>query len=360
MGFFVKLRWPLATMPGWVRGLVCFGVAATVVIAGCAEASLTPLEIYPDHTRLRVGEQIHYSVLQRQDGVLSWVKDYSLAPEDPKVVRVVDKWRIEAVAPGSTNVLVRSDRGARALSIDVVPEAQPPMPAKHHSEVDRIAGEDLLFVGHANLDGFDHTAVAKRGIDRLVRSFKARSHPVVYFVSQEYPYWYTEDRQPDLAIVSEGQEHQILVDAERVVFSGGDFMFCVLRNAQMTLHGMLRDGHRKRIHLVFPADAIWAVDMFTPGRSRPYPAPMALLDRLMAERSSNPERYDQVVVPFLERLFGEFPVAGYPAVAPRPSVGKLVDGWTVEVAFDDGFAKTYRHGDPEKVIRFDFRSTSTI
>ena len=121
---------------------------------------------------------------------------------------------------------------------------------------------------------------------------EASRHAVAYFISQEHPYWYTEDRQPDLAIVSEGQEHQVLLDAERVVFSGGDFMFCMLRNALMTLHGMLHAGHRKRVHFVFPADAIWAVDVFTPGRSRPYPVPMQLPVRLMSKRPSDPERYE--------------------------------------------------------------------
>jgi hypothetical protein len=163
------------------------------------------------------------------------------------VVRVVDSVRLEAVSPGSAEVLVRSGVGDRVLSIEVEPTARPPIPAKHHTEVDRIAGTEVLFVGHANMDGWDHTAVAKPGIARLVREFKARGHPVVYFVSQDYPFWYPEDREPDLAVVSEAQEHQIVVDAERVVFSGGDFTACTLTNTQMTLHGMLKAGERRAL-----------------------------------------------------------------------------------------------------------------
>ncbi len=330
--------------------------AAAVVIAGCAQAPPARLEIFPAHSHLRVGEQIRYSVFQRRDGTLSQVEDYRLAPKDPAVVRVVDTWRLEAVAPGRTEVHIRSDAGERTLSIAVAPAARPPMPAAHHSEIDRIAGEELLFVGHANLDGFDHTATAKPGIDRLIREFKARGRPVVYFVSRDYPYWYTDDRRPDLAVVSEGQEHRIAVDAERVVFSGGDYMFCLLRNAQMTLHGMLRAGQRDRIHFVFPSDAIWAVDRFAPGRFRLYPAPMALLGRLMAERASDEERYEQLAVPFLDRLFGEFPALGYPAVAPEPPLDELVDGWTVEAAIDNAFVQRYRSSDPDRIVRFDFLS----
>jgi hypothetical protein len=258
------------------------------------------------------------------------------------------------VSPGTTDIVVVGDVGERVLSIEVEPDARPPIPAKHLSDVKRIAGAEVLFVGHANLDGWDHTAVAKAGIDRLVREFKGRGNPVVYFVSHDYPFWYTEDRQPDLAIVSEGQEHQILVDADRVVFTGGDFIVCTLRNAQMTLHGILKAGNRDSVDFVFPAEAIWTG--FHDPRS--YPAPMTLLAQRMAELSSAQERYEQWVVPFLDRLFTEFPVGGYPKIAPEPPLQELVDGWTVEVAIDNAFVHTYRSGIPRKIVRFEFLSGS--
>ncbi len=55
------------------------------------------------------------------------------------------------------------------------------------------SAKEFLFVGHANLDGFDHTAVAKSGIDRLIEQAKKDRRPVVYWVSKEYPDWYTAD-----------------------------------------------------------------------------------------------------------------------------------------------------------------------
>jgi hypothetical protein len=334
--------------------LVLSSLAAAVVVAGCSQGPQAALEVYPALSRLPVRDQIHYTVMYRRDGAPQFVQHYSLESKDPTVVQVVDSVRLEAMSPGSAEVLVRSAVGERALSIEVEPVARPPIPATHHTEVKRLAGPEVLFVGHANLDGWDHTAVAKPGIDRLVREFKARGHPVVYFVSQDYPFWYTEDRQPDLAVVSEGQEHQIVVDAERVVFSGGDFMVCTLRNVQMTLHGMLEAGDRERVHFVFPADAIWTGY----GIPQKYPAPMTSLDHLMSERSSARERYEELVVPFLDRVFGEFPVGGYPAVAPEPPLRDLVDGWTVEVAIDQAFAQSYRSGDPNKVMHFEFLSGS--
>lgn len=78
-----------------------------------------------------------------------------------------------------------------------------------------------------------------------MRNAKKHGWPVVYWVSKEYPNWYTSDQQPDYAIISEGQEHQVRVTAEQVVFTGGSFMFCLLRNVQMTLHGMLKHGDRR-------------------------------------------------------------------------------------------------------------------
>ena len=338
--------------------IVSAGIATTRLFSVAVQSSPEQLQVYPDHTRLPVGEQIRYSVFHLHEGSPKQVEDYSLTSEDPTIVRVVDGGRLEAVSPGTTDVLISTDVGQRRLSIDVGQDRRPHMPTTHHSEVDRLAGEELLFVGHANLDGFDHTAVAKPGIDRLVREFKARGQPVIYFVSEDYPYWYTDDRQPDLAIVSEGQEHEILVDAGRVVFTGGDFMFCTPRNAQMTLHGMLKAANRERINLVFATDAIWAVDIFAPGRSRPYPAPMALADHLLSEHPSYQDRYEQVVVPFLKRLFEEFPVTGYPANAPKPHLKDLIGGWTIEVAIDEGFTGRYQSGDPEKLIRLEFVSAS--
>src|SRR5262245_1920249 len=168
------------------------------------------------------------------------------------------------------------------------------MIAVPHSTARDIVAKELLFVGHANLDGFDHTAVAKPGIDRLVKEAKKKGWRVVYWISAEYPDWYTNDRYPDYAIISEGQEHEIRVDAQRVVFAGGSFMFCLLRNAQMTLHGMLKHDGPPRIHFVFPAQAIWVEDTWGPGDERPYPAPMVLLTALFARRTDDAQAYQEV------------------------------------------------------------------
>ena len=116
--------------------------------------------------------------------------------------------------PGRTELVVRSPTSERRVSIEVAGRAQPPMMAVPYSTVQEIVAKELLFAGHANLDGFDHTAIAKPGIDGLVQEAKKNGWPVVYFVSKEYPNWYTADRHPDYAIISEGQEHKIRVDAQ--------------------------------------------------------------------------------------------------------------------------------------------------
>ena len=124
----------------------------------------------------------------------------------------------------------------------------------------------------------------------------------------------------------------------------------------MTLHGMLKAANRNRIHFVLATDAIWAVDTIRPGRLRPYPAPMVLLDHLLSEHPSRQDQYEQVVVPFLERFIEDFPVIGYPATAPEPPLEDLLEGWTIEVAFDDVVTQCYRQGDPNKVILVNFVS----
>ena len=282
--------------------------------------------------------------------------DVKFAIEDPKIVRLIDpKGLFEAVRPGRTQLVVRSPTSERRITVEVAGPAQPPMTAVPHTTVREIAAKDLLFVGHANLDGFDHTAVAKPGIDRLVQEAKKNGWTVAYFVSQEYPDWYTADRHPDYTIISEGQEHRIRVDAERVVFTGGDFMFCTLRNAQMTLHGMLKHDAPAKINFVFPAQAIWVADIWGPGDKQNYPAPMLLLTTLFARRSDDAQAYEKVVLPFLDRMITQFPVLGYPADPPAPPLSELLKDWTIVVRFGNRFERVYRRGDSDKTVLVEFQ-----
>ena len=191
-----------------------------------------------------------------------------------------------------------------------------------------------------------------------VRDFKARGQQVIYWVSEEFPDWYTEDRQPDLAVVSEGQEHEAVVDAKRVVFTGGDFMLCLLRNVQMTLHGILQARTRTQVHFMFPADAIWATDIWNPAGRQAYPAPMVLLNTAIAACASNQAVYDEIVAPFLNQLFTHYPVANYPLDAPAPPLDALVDGWNVDVAIDDSFSRRYRDAGSPNTICFEFQTVS--
>jgi len=225
------------------------------------------------------------------------------------------------------------------------------MPAVPHSTVREIVGKELLFVGHANLDGYDLAAVAKPGIDRAVQEARKKGSTVVYWVSQEYPDWYTADRHPDYAIISEGQEHQIRIQAERIVFTGGSFMFCLLRNAQMTLHSMIKHNAAPRIHFVFQAQAIWR----GPPDAQPYPASMVLLTMWFARCANDAQAYDEVVVPFLDRMIQQFPVAGYPSDPPSPALIDLLKDWNIVVRFGDRFERVYRHADSNKSLLVEFQ-----
>ena len=337
--------------------LLCLsGLLAT----SSGSASAPELEVLPQYFTLHPGEQIHYTVLERPKGsspihnpckvlVGFGCPDVKFAILNPKIVRLIDPKEngglFEAIRPGHTQLVVRAPTSERRITVEVVGPAQPPMMAVPHSTVREIAAKDLLFVGHANLDGFDHTAVAKPGIDRLVQEAKNNGWTVAYFVSQEYPDWYTADRNPDYTIISEGQEHQIRIDAERVVFTGGDFMFCTLRNAQMTLHSMIKQTGARHIHFVFPAQAIWVADVWGPGDKNNYPAPMLLLTTLFSRRADDTHAYDRVVVPFLERMIMQFPVIGYPADPPVPPLSDLIKDWSIVVRIGDRFERVYRRGD---------------
>jgi hypothetical protein len=335
--------------------LRCF-VALGLLAAGCGGPSAAELEVLPKHFLLRPGEQVHYTIVEHLGNGKTHQPDGMFAIENPSIVRLVKPTGLlEAVRAGRTELVVRTTASERRVTIEVAGSAQPPMMAVPSRSIPEIAAKEFLFVGHANLDGFDHTAVAKPGIDRLVEEAKKNGRPVVYWVSQEYPNWYTADRHPDYAIVSEGQEHQIRVDAERVTFAGGSFMFCLLRNVQMTLHGIAKDSRARRADFVFPAQAIWVEDIWGGSDKRPYPAPMVLLKTLFVRRSDDARAYDEVVVPFLDRVISQFPVAGYPAVAPAPPLDELMQGWSIVVRFGERFERIYRHGDSNKTWLLEFQ-----
>jgi len=250
--------------------------------------------------------------------------------------------------------VVRTSNAERRFTITVAGAMEPRINAVFHTSVSEIKAKEFVFVGHANADGYDRTAVAKPGIDRLVEQAKKRGVAVVYWVSNEYPEWYTADRRPDYAFVSEGQEHEIHIDAERVTFSGGDFMFCLLRNVQMTLHDMVQHG-RQRIDFVLPADAIWVEDIWDSADKRWYPAPMLTLNKLFARRRNDGERYDQVVVPFLNRTFKEYPVFGYPLNSPAPALIDLLKDWNIVVRFAERFERFYQRGTADKTLVVTFQ-----
>jgi hypothetical protein len=282
--------------------------------------------------------------------------DAEFASRDPEVVRLISpKGLFEAVRPGHTEIIARTTTGERRVAVQVAGRAETPMRSVPHNAVREIIAKELLFVGHANLDGFDHTAVAKPGIDRLVREAKKNHWTVVYWVSQEYPDWYTADRNPDYAIISEGQEHQIRIQAQRIVFSGGGFMFCLARNAQMTLHSMINNNVAPRVHFVFPAQAIWRGS----ADAEPYPAPMVLLSSSFARSANDARAYDEVVVPFLERMIMQYPIAGYPTDPPSPPLHDLLRDWNIVVRFDDRFERIYQRAASNKTLLIEFQGVRT-
>ena len=83
---------------------------------------------------------------------------------------------------------------------------------------------------------------------------------------------------------------------------------------------------------------------------------MELLGSRWAKTETDIQRYETIVVPFLDRLFTEYPVAAYPADAPQPELGVLADGWSVEVVLGDAFERTYRRADSSKKTLMEFRT----
>jgi hypothetical protein len=106
---------------------------------------------------------------------------------------------------------------------------------------------------------------------------------------------------------------------------------------------------------VFPAQAIWAADIWGQDAKRFYPAPMVLLNALFARRGNNPQAYDKVVVPFLDRLTMGFPVGGYPPDFPEPHMNELLKDWNIVVRFGNRYQRVYRSADSNKRLVVEFQ-----
>jgi hypothetical protein len=81
---------------------------------------------------------------------------------------------------------------------------------------------------------------------------------------------------------------------------------------------------------------------------------MVLLATLFARRARDAQIYDEVVVPFLDRLSMGFPVGGYPPDFPAPLMSNLLKDWSIVVHFGERFERVYRHADSNKTLLLEF------
>lgn len=176
------------------------------------------LEVRPRHFRLKVGERIHYQALSRdREGEMRFLKDFEFDTSDPTTLAFSPAdGHFLATRHGNAEIILRSGERERRIEVMIVDAMLAKMKTVTDEQVAPFAAEDVLFVNHANRDGFDHTAVAKPSIDRWIHSFKKKGAPVIYFVSQEYPNWYPKDRAPTHAVVTEGGDHNLSFMARRV------------------------------------------------------------------------------------------------------------------------------------------------
>jgi hypothetical protein len=82
---------------------------------------------------------------------------------------------------------------------------------------------------------------------------------------------------------------------------------------------------------------------------------MMLLSTVFARRANDAQAYDEVVVPFLDRMIHEFPVWGYPTNPPSPQLSDLLKDWTITVRFGRRFEQVYRRGAPNKTLIVEFQ-----
>jgi hypothetical protein len=71
---------------------------------------------------------------------------------------------------------------------------------------------------------------------------------------------------------------------------------------------------------------------------------MVLLKALLARRADDMQAYNEVVVPFLDRLTMGLPVGGYLPDFPAPHMSEVLKDWGIVVRLCDRFELVYRRG----------------
>jgi hypothetical protein len=170
--------------------------------------------------------------------------------------------------------VVSTANSEQRFTITVAGAAQPSFKTVPHTSVKEIKAKEFVFVGHANLDGYDVTAAAKRGIDRVVAEARKNRVPVVYWVSNEYPNWYTRIVTRTTRLSAKGRTADLHVDSS-ASRSRGSFMRCRCKKCSNDPHGMVKHD-AQRVNFVFPIDAIWVEDLDR-GDKRWYPTPRSSL-----------------------------------------------------------------------------------
>ena len=130
-------------------------------MGGDQERTSERFEIYPKHFRLKVGETIHYTAMtvSRTSGP-AFVKDIEFATSNPSCLTLVSPSGVfKAAAPGSADIVVKTHDARRRFAVRIADEKLPTMTVVRDTLVPRIVADEVLLVGHANRDGYDHTAV---------------------------------------------------------------------------------------------------------------------------------------------------------------------------------------------------------
>ncbi len=315
------------------------------------------IELYPKYYTLKLGEQIHYTAIGHDaDGrprFLEQITPFEFGTSDPDALSLDNEdGRFTGRSPGMAEVLVKTRDGAPArFSIQVASERFRPIESVRAEDGPPFHSARTIMVTHANRDGFDHTRVAKSGIDRVVRDAKAKGDNVVFLMSPQYPNWYTSDRAPSLAIESDTGEHDLVVTSDEIVFVGGNFSWCLLESVKSSLISFA-SGSGSDLCLVFPLDAIYDGD---PGRGYPYP--MVTLASLFETQPDSAATFERVVTPFLEKLQSSLAEAQTSSKVTERGAASNLKTAGVIVEFNGDIVREHQLESSERVLRFVFQSS---
>ena len=111
-----------------------------------------------------------------------------------------------------------------------------------------------LLVTHAT-EAWDGAIIIKEELDELISINKSKNRDIIYLVAAVnwIDTWFTEEKNPTLAIFSDAGEHFLNINTEEITLSGGYWGACLANTIVFSIESAFKNNSYLRINLPMKA-----------------------------------------------------------------------------------------------------------